>query len=312
MKHMDSTGPTDPNSQRPTAAVAVDAERPMKPDQHHGQLAAPYWARSLAVCIALLALPSLAVACTPVVPLFYALSGAPLVGGESLLGMLAGLAVAVAIKTTAFARLESRITRRKAGLWMVIANVISTVPGLIICASVTFPPPLAVVGAVILGVFVVVRFRNLCAGRMKALLMGVGCMLAFLVLFSVADWLFLEARHMELSNQDLHPYWVKRLLCVTLLSVAGIAISTLLEEACIARLARKSLGKVSFFPSVIRANYITLGVLLLVSAVKVVPSRLRDPQFLSAQNAIHSGTGMLRGTQAVPSVPDWSAKAPRP
>ena len=72
--------------------------------------------------------------------------------------------------------------------------------------------------------------------------------------------------------------------------MAITSIASVLEEASIALLARKRAGLKSFFPAVTRANNITLGVLLLASAAKVVPERMRDPQFLTTQTAQFPGT----------------------
>ena len=50
----------------------------------------------------------------------------------------------------------------------------------------------------------------------------------------------------------------------------------------IARFSRKAGGDLSFYTSVIRANYVTLGAILLVGAVAILPERLRSPGFLAA------------------------------
>jgi hypothetical protein len=75
-------------------------------------------------------------------------------------------------------------------------------------------------------------------------------------------------------------YWIFKILFATLAVSVGMAISTILEEGAIARLARRTHGQLSFFTSVVRANYITLGLVLLVAALKVLPQRLQAPHFL--------------------------------
>jgi hypothetical protein len=59
-----------------------------------------------------------------------------------------------------------------------------------------------------------------------------------------------------------------------------MGISTVLEEGAIARMVRRTHPQTSFYPSVVRANYITLGTVLLVAAVQILPKRLHSPNFI--------------------------------
>ncbi|HAM72374.1 MAG TPA: hypothetical protein DCM86_12090, partial [Verrucomicrobiales bacterium] len=180
----------------PSAARGEDNSKVlMKPVLDRWSLSIPRWGQSLAAGLALLACPSSAFACTPVPPLFYALSGVPIIAGESIVSMLAALAVAVAIKSTAFCRLESRVPRRQAALWMVLANVLSTVPGLFICFTGSlWRVEEASVGAVLLGAVVVVRLMLLLKPKWYALLLGIGTMVLFVLVIAVAHSMFYQAR----------------------------------------------------------------------------------------------------------------------
>lgn len=83
-----------------------------------------------------------------------------------------------------------------------------------------------------------------------------------------------------LDTNHLAHYWTFKILFATLAVSVGMAISAVLEECVIARLARNAHGELSFYTSVIRANYITLGLVLLAAAIATLPKRLSAPGFL--------------------------------
>ena len=77
-------------------------------------------------------------------------------------------------------------------------------------------------------------------------------------------------------------YWILKFAFVTLAASMGMAISTILEEYVIARISHKKHPTESFFVPVWRANYITLGIVLLVAAIQILPQRLHSAHFLAA------------------------------
>lgn len=252
----------------------------------HRSLTSWHGSRWVAVGFALLFGPYFASACTPVPPIFFLLSGAGTFENSKEEGLFLGITIAATIKSISFCLLERRVQRGQALCWMLIANIVSTVPGFIICTFGITYKGAQVLGATLLGIILIFRIWSLMRGKIRAILLTLGVMLAYCIFFITACVMFYEARHMELHNHvDASAYWPRRLLCVTLLAVAGIGISAALEEACIALFLGRKLGIKSFYRSVIRSNYITLGIILLWSAVKVVPERLRDPQFLTTQLA---------------------------
>ena len=77
-------------------------------------------------------------------------------------------------------------------------------------------------------------------------------------------------------------YWMFKILFATVAVTLGMGVSTILEECFVARLGRKNYGELTFFTPVIRANYVTLGLVLLVAAAETLPKRLHSPHFLAA------------------------------
>ena len=107
-------------------------------------------------------------------------------------------------------------------------------------------------------------------------------MLAFVAFFIVSMLLYWLAES-ALSGRNYVSYWALKLLFAALVACSGIAISAVLEESVIADLAKRSstaLSGWSFYAPVFRANYITLGLVLLVVAVQVLPERMNAHRFI--------------------------------
>jgi len=220
-------------------------------------------------------------ACEPILPLAQLLSGAA-VGAPWITGSLFMLGAAVAIKCAAFVFFEPRLRWREAVLFMLLANVYSTVPGVLV-ASCT-----GSISGVVLALPIVFILGRMAAGRPGLLSRkaprawsGGRAVLAFIAFFYFSMFAFLLAQN-ALDKNRFGDYWVLKFIFVGMSVTAGIAISTVLEEWAVSRFARKSHGDLSFYPSVLRANYITLGTVLLVAAIQILPKRLNSPHFLAS------------------------------
>lgn len=235
----------------------------------------------LLALLTLCSVPATAWSCEPIIPLVQLLSGSSLAGPAFLMQSVFWVAVAVAIKAGSFVFLERRLSWHRAVLFMVVANVVSTVPGVLVAvftgsvAGIIFALPL-IFG---FGWMTHRRLALLRKPRHYAWLSGAGAALAFLVFFCVSVFLF-DLAEAALGERSFAQYWMVKFLVVTLAAGTGMLISAVLEECVIARLSRQALGNLSFYPSVIRANYITLGAVLLVAAVKMLPQRLSAPHFI--------------------------------
>src|SRR5215467_9869543 len=86
------------------------------------------------VALLSVSLPASAFGCEPILPLFQLLSGSSLAGAGILTHSLVWLAAAVGIKCGAFALLERRLSWPRAVAYMLAANIVSTIPGLLIAA----------------------------------------------------------------------------------------------------------------------------------------------------------------------------------
>src|SRR4051812_45752304 len=100
---------------------------------HH--LAATRLRRTWMVLLLLCGVPISGCCCEPIVPLVHLLSGATLAGPALITQSALWLIAAVSIKCGAFAFLERRLTWSRAALFMLLANVLSTIPGVFIAAA---------------------------------------------------------------------------------------------------------------------------------------------------------------------------------
>lgn len=250
--------------------------------------------RRLAFPLAAMSLPNATHACEPIIPLAQLIGGSSLAGPALLKLSLTWLVIAVAIKSISFACLERRLSWPKAICFMLIANVLSTIPGALAAAF-------AGSGALTLFTLPIIFGFGLIAERRFSLLSkqtatprfsGRGVAFAFTGAFFVSLVMFFLAGS-QLDAGQFVTYWLLKLLFATIAVSTGMAISIVLEEYALGWLARQNHRQIFFFVPVIRANYITLGVVLLVTALEILPKRLAAPHFIvSWLQAVSSFLGL--------------------
>jgi hypothetical protein len=233
------------------------------------------WATALAV----LGFPLAAPACEPILPLIQLMSGANLAGPLLFLHSLAWLGIAVAIKTGSFVFLEYRLPPAKALGWMLVANVLSTIPGLLTAVFAGALSLLALPVVFLFGKLAEKRLSALPAGQPVNRFLRNGLALLFTAGFLVSVVMF-QMAGTALEDCNFASYWVLKLCFATIAVSVGMGLSAVLEECAIATLARHAYGQLSFYTSVIRANYITLAIVLGVAAAQIIPRRLGAPHFI--------------------------------
>jgi hypothetical protein len=244
----------------------------------------------LVLAVAAVAVPTTTRACEPILPLTQLIAGSTLTGPLLLELSLLWLAIAVAIKCATFTFLERRLPWSRALLFMLLANVFSTIPGLLTAALAGAVSLIALPIVYGLGVLARRRLSRLpqhprshwvIAQSLPTLLTA--AFFVSVVMFTLADG--------ALANQEFATYWVLKMVFATTAVSVGMAISAVLEECAVATLAGKAHSHLSFFTPVLRANYITLALVLLVAALQILPKRLSSPHFIVA--LFHSLSTML-------------------
>lgn len=195
------------------------------------------------------------------------------------------LGLAVALKCGAFAFLERRLLWQRAVIVMFFANVLSTVPGVLIAAFASSGTGMGLVLTLpvmfVFGWLLQRRLTLLPTPGRRRLISGGFAAVAFTGLFFVSAILFSLAG-IALDSDKFVAYWVFKFLFVTAAAATGMVLSAVMEEGVIAWFERKTHASQSFYPSVFRANYVTLGVVLLVAALRMLPARLRSPHFITS------------------------------
>src|SRR5688572_5684697 len=142
--------------------------------------------RPRVLAVMLLAIPLTSWGCEPIVPLVQLLSGSSVVGALLFSQSILWLAAAVALKSGAFAFFERRLPWRKALLFMLLANVLSTIPGVIVAVFAGsmsgFFVAVPLVG--VLGAFIGWRIAGGCPpDRQKPWINGWTATLSFIAFF---------------------------------------------------------------------------------------------------------------------------------
>ena len=242
--------------------------------------------RPLAAMLLLLftfGLPLRGWSCEPIIPLYQLLSGSSLVGPALLIHSFAWLVTAVSIKCGAFVFLERRLPWRAAVLYMLAANIVSTIPGALIGVFTASLGGVIIAAPIVffLGWVVQRRLSHLPQPGRPRWISGGAATIAFVAFFILSVVLFGLAGS-ALEARSFASYWIFKFIFVAMAAAAGIFISAVLEECVIARLSRHAHGNISFYTPVLRANYLTLAVVLLVAALEMLPRRLSDPNFIAS------------------------------
>ncbi len=166
---------------------------------------------------------------------------------------------------------------------MLAGNVLSTIPGILTAVFAgSGPLPFLVIPIIFLiGKSVGQRLYPLPPGSKKPPFAGASFACGFTGAFVLSYFMFALAGN-ALDHGSYASYWMFKILFTVLAVAVGMMLSTVLEKFAIARLTRKQYGPLSFFTSVLRANYITLGCVLLFAAVQTLPKRLSSPHFLTS------------------------------
>ncbi len=231
----------------------------------------------------LIAAPLTSRACEPILPILQLLSGSSLIGPLLFSQSILWLAAAVGVKCGAFVFFERRLPWRRAVFFMFLANVLSTIPGVLLAqftASIS-GIILAVPLVCFLGIMVGRRIALGIPPNQKRYINGVTVTAAFVAFFFVSILTYQMAED-ALASNNFALHWTFKLLFVAIVATTGIVISAALEEFAVNRMSRKSHGNMFFYRSVVRANYVTLGLVLAVAAIPMLPKRLNAPHFIAS------------------------------
>jgi len=220
-------------------------------------------------------------ACEPVLPLFQAV-----VGPAAIWKSLAVLCIAVLLKCGTYAVLQKNAAFGRSFLFMLFANVLSSVVGFISAALIASWVWLIGV-PIVWGLCLLPAKRLLAAAPYPWLARGSpGTVAAFMTFaLMVSCFLFVFGEQAVSANAWL-VYWILKFLAIYLALMVSITLSAFWEEWLIWRLSFRPATDVSFVGPVIRANLLVLLCLMIFAASIILPKRLKAPHFLVTSDTI--------------------------
>ena len=241
-----------------------------------------HWIKLTSFVLCFLAVPHVAFACEPIIPLTI-LFGAPV---YSLFGI-------VILKAVGFACIEKRsIPVFKSALFVVAANLFSSLIGILLTISAAAPTSFFFVLPFVYGVSITPAKRLVqlnrggkFTGRSPYALAAVIAGLYFLtfVLFGISQ----TQLDSSLTGGSLTCYWSLKFLYVVIALTISICLTTLWEEWVIVKLSR---SKSNFILSVLKVNLVSFLLIMGILAAIALPKRFHSDNFL-IQNSISIGGG---------------------
>jgi len=221
--------------------------------------------------------PTVSCACTPIPQLMIIFIG-PAPWGAYAFKSLLGLLFVVSIKCILFGYKEKSLKYLTAVLFMFIANIFSTLPGIVgvIISSVPvfwfFTIPLLYFLYKIPAKYISRHFKNekIASGRIN-----VGMIV--ITIISIV-FFFISQSYVEINNIA---YWILKIIFTTLGVSMGLAITIGIEEAAICWLEKQiNQEDKNFLQSVIWANVWSMFIAAGISAAIILPKRFESPNFL--------------------------------
>lgn len=211
-------------------------------------------------------------ACEPILPLFRALTGATFITASFW-----GLAAAVLIKCAAFACYEKSLSKPKAFLFMLAGNALTTVIGVLVAAFAAAPSIFAVPLLVVITLWAARQLLPRVNWPWMQRLTP-GSLAGILTLMLFASYFFFG---LAMSRPDPPPpsYWVWKTGGLIVAILVSMVITTFYEEWIVYLLARKPKEPPSFYYAVVRANLLTLFIIMGCTAAYILPQRFASPFF---------------------------------
>jgi hypothetical protein len=228
--------------------------------------------KSISAVLLLGIAPTGCFACEPIVPMAMLYSGTTLFGAIALKSGI-GLLLAVLVKCLVF-YWKSDFKNVRAISYMILANVYSTIPGILL--GITFSVPMLILLAYPI---LLIPSHNMKEYRPFRRLGTFGSAGVLFVLLVISFIVFLAA--MGAQEGPAAGYWsLKVLYCILAVGISFI-ISVVCEDRVITYFyTRKYKTQKSFLDAVLWANIAVFLVIFGIGAAIALPQRLASPNFL--------------------------------
>jgi hypothetical protein len=247
-------------------------------------------ARSTLALLVLLAAPLSASACEPIVPFVKA------VGGPGFLTVaFVILGVVVLLKSATFARFQQKLTFTRALLWMLVANVVTSIVGVVVTAMIDSGAAMFIGIPLVWALCLLPAQRLIESSPLTPLARFTPGQVAFgITLVLVFSYLLLLISRTVHDSDTFLRYWLFKLPTVFAALVVGLVLTAFWEEWIVWRLSRSGDDDFGFVRPVIRSNLIVLAAVLLISVGVIVPKRLRNSDDTRAKVVLQSKPAAAR------------------
>jgi hypothetical protein len=251
-------------------------------------------ARSTLAPLALLAVPVSAGACEPIVPFVKA------VGGPGFLtAAFAILGLVVLLKSAAFAHFQQRLTFAKALLWMLAANVVTSIVGVVVTAMSDSGVAMFIGIPLVWALCLLPAQRLIGAAPVTPLARFTSGQVAFgITLVLVFSYLLLLISRTVHDSDTFLRYWLFKIPTLYVALFVGLVLTAFWEEWIVWQFSRSDDNDFSFVRPVIRANLVVLAAVMLISVGVIIPKRLRNPDDPQAKMALQ-----LKSAATKPGTP---------
>ena len=228
--------------------------------------------RSTLAPLVLLAAPLSAGACEPIVPFVKAVGGPGFLAWAFVI-----LGVVVLLKSATFARFQQKITFTKALLWMLAANVVTSIIGVIVPAMIDSGAAMFIGIPLVWALCLLPAQRLIGAAPFPPLARFTPGQVAFgITLVLILSYLLLLISRTVHDSDTFFRYWLFKVPTVFVALLVGLVLTAFWEEWIVWRFSGSGDDDFSFVRPVIRANLIVLAAVMLISVAVIVPKRLRN------------------------------------
>jgi hypothetical protein len=215
-----------------------------------------------------------AYACEPILPLFHALTGASFVTKSFW-----GLAAAVLIKCVAFACYEQSLSWPKAFFFMLLGNVVTSVIGFVVAGFAAAGSAWFITLPLLFAVTLWPARQLLPRLSWPWLkVFSPSSLAGFTMLLLFLSYVFFGIAR-SLGDPPGWGYWLAKAGGLYLAIIISMVITTFYEEWMVYVLARKPKEPPTFYQAVVRANMLTLFIIMGCTAAYILPQRFASPFF---------------------------------
>ena len=199
------------------------------------------------------------------------------------------LGLVVVLKSATFARFQQKLTFTRALLWMLAANVVTSIVGVVVTAMIDSGAAMFIGVPLVWALCLLPSQRLIESAPVSPLARFTSGQVAFgITLVLIFSYLLLLISRTVHDSDTFLRYWLFKVPTLFVALTVGLVLTAFWEEWIVLRLSRSGDDDFGFVRPVIRSNLIVLVAVMLVSVGVIVPKRLRNPPDTQAKMALQA------------------------